>query len=192
MANNYNSISEAIKRIKFSQFKVIGISGGSCSGKTYFAKLLENKLHSSFISMDDYYIGIRRMKSDNFDHPNAIDIKLWIYHLKQIKEGKEINRPIYNFKNHEREGFRPWRPKFPIIAEGLFTLLPPHSSELSLKIFIMADSESRLKRRILRDTTLRGRYRDDVINQWYKSVEPMYKKYGSAQYHNADIIIINQ
>ena len=112
----YKSISDAIENIKHDQSKVIGVAGGSCSGKTHFAHFLAKKLGGSTLSMDDYYMGRSRMKDDNFDHPDAIDLGLWHDHLKRVKKGKTINKPVYNFKIHERKGVCQWQPVFPVIA----------------------------------------------------------------------------
>jgi uridine kinase len=187
----YKSIPDAIKGIKCYQHKVIGVAGGSCCGKTYFANLLAKKLKGATLSMDDYYKGLSDMKDDNFDHPDAIDLALWSDHLRRIKEAKVINKPVYNFKVHERESVRQWQPVFPVIAEGLFALLPPQLHELDLKIFVDSNSSVRLDRRIKRDVALRGRREDDIKKQWSVLVEPMYKQYVAPQYVNADIIVHN-
>jgi len=187
----YDSIADAVKALKNCDYKLIGIAGGSCSGKTYLAKFLAEKLHGSCLSMDDYYIGRSRMKDDNFDHPDAVDLKLWGVHIKSVKEGKAIKRPSYNFVTHEREAPRSWKPFFPVITEGLFTLLKPHADNLDLKIFIEADSAMRLSRRIFRDTALRGRMHDDIADQWRRCVEKMHNQYVAPQRDAADIIIYN-
>jgi len=187
----YKSISDAVENIKCDQSKIIGVAGGSCSGKTYFASLLAKKLRGSTLSMDDYYKGVSCMKDNNFDHPDAIDLELWNDHLKQIKEAQVIDKPAYSFKIHERQGFRQWQPVFPVIVEGLFALLSPQANELDLKIFVDSRSDIRLNRRIKRDVALRGRSQDDVKKQWYASVEPMHKQYVVLQQNKADIIVYN-
>jgi len=187
----YNSIPDAIGTIKSNGYRLIGIVGGSCSGKTYFANLLAKKLHGSCMSMDDYYIGRSRMKDDNFDHPDAIDLKLWCVHLEKVRKGDAIERPVYNFITHEREGTKRWQPTFPVIAEGLFVLLKPQVNKLDLKIFLEADSAIRLSRRISRDTTLRQRTQNDVKTQWYTHVEHMHNLYVAPQNDIADIIVYN-
>jgi len=116
---------------------VIGIAGGSGSGKGYITKSLIKITNSDIISMDDYYIGIDRMKDRNFDSPKALDLKLLKEHIALFKNKKEVKKPVYDFATHKRIGYENcYSSASVIIVEGLFALNEILREELDIKIFI--------------------------------------------------------
>ena len=181
-----NSIINEI--LKKKKIVIVSIAGGSASGKTYVAKNVDGKV----LSMDDYYIGIKRMKDHNFDKPSALDLRLLKKHLHELKKNKTIKKPIYNFKAHSRSGYEKFKPAKVIIIEGLFALNEILRNKVDLKVFIEMPEKKRLKWRIMRDVKERGRTRDSVIKQWRETVQPNYLKYVLPTKRYADIMLINK
>jgi uridine kinase len=177
----------------------IGIAGGSGSGKTTFGKKLLNASPSILtISMDSYYLptisDIPKTKSGkpNFDHPKAFDWELFRTHLSQLNNGESVNIPIYDFNESVRVKNKHLavRAENIVIIEGIFTLYDPVIRKiLSVKCFLDVACDVRFIRRLERDVKERGRDLDSIINQYYDSVRPMYKKYLEPQKQHADIVI---
>ena len=177
---------------------VIGIAGGSGSGKTYlvneFRKII-GEMDCEVISQDDYYIDrsdVTDFSKVNFDHPHSIDFEMVAKHIRKLKEGKEVKRPTYDFKTHTRTGeFKTIRGARIIILDGTMIFTQKELLELmDCKIFVEADTELRLKRRLERDTIERGRSFDSVIEQWNNQVEPMYQQYVKNTSDIADHILL--
>ena len=181
--------------------KLILVGGGSSSGKTYVIneviKIIgeENVVH---FSIDDYYKDLSNMsleerKKQNFDHPKAFDWKYMYEQLSTLKSGKAIDKPLYDYVNHNRsKEVEHVEPKKLIIVEGIMGLVNKKVRELGdLKVFINASRERRLLRRMERDTIERGRSKESIITQYFNSVQPMYEEIiGPSQYY-ADLIINN-
>ena len=181
--------------------KIVLVGGGTASGKTHVikevCKLLgeENILH---FSLDDYYKDLSDMPFEervkqNYDHPKAFDWKLMREHIKALRNGVGIDKPIYDFTIHNRSKNTEFiEPKKVIIAEGIMALVDKEiRSYGDLKVFIKASNERRLVRRIERDTKLRGRTYDSVVKQYFETVQPMFEEIiGPSQYY-ADLIINN-
>lgn len=177
---------------------IIGISGGSASGKTTIAKTLYHLLgdnNCTYISLDNYYhdISIHSLpeKEINFDHPDSIDLKLFESQLKALKQGEEVNGPVYDFATHTRRNntFR-YFPRTFIIIEGLFLFTQvADSSVFNKRIFVDAPDDIRLIRRIERDTSERGRNLASVLSQYLHFVRPMYHSFVKQNSAYAHIII---
>lgn len=181
--------------------KLILVGGGSSSGKTYVIneviKIIgeENVVH---FSIDDYYKDLSNMsleerRKQNFDHPKAFDWKYMYEQLSTLKSGKAIDKPLYDYVNHNRsKEVEHIEPKKLIIVEGIMGLVNKKVRELGdLKVFINASRERRLLRRMERDTVERGRSKESIITQYFNSVQPMYEEIiGPSQYY-ADLIINN-
>lgn len=181
--------------------KLILVGGGSSSGKTYVIneviKIIgeENVVH---FSIDDYYKDLSNMsleerRKQNFDHPKAFDWKYMYEQLSTLKSGKAIDKPLYDYVNHNRsKEVEHVEPKKLIIVEGIMGLVNKKVRELGdLKVFINASRERRLLRRMERDTVERGRSKESIITQYFNSVQPMYEEIiGPSQYY-ADLIINN-
>ena len=174
---------------------VITISGASGSGKTTVAEYIHQSAPGSLLlSLDRYYLSKKQQidKSGfcNFDDPSAIDAELLKEHLTELKTTGRTNVPVYDFTISERAGYEEVNANGLIIIEGLFagSLLPVESD---LKIFVEADLDLALLRRIKRDTNERGRTLESVTEQYINFVRPAYFKHVKQIKDNADHILIN-
>lgn len=180
---------------------VIGIAGGSASGKTSVAKkLLENQISKvgsiALIRLDDYYkdlsnLSIEKRAATNFDHPDSIDFKLLKTHLMALKAGKKINKPIYDFTIHNRKQETELiNPVNVVILEGILTLSELDIRQLcDIKLYVDTPDDIRFIRRLKRDTKDRGRTIESVINQYMDTVRPMHEQFVEPSKRYADIII---
>lgn len=179
---------------------LIGIAGGSGSGKTTFAKKVMKQISSvdcGLLHMDSYYLP-KQPKSNytsagkpNFDHPNAFDWDLLRHHLTELKQGLQIQCPIYDFTSSSRtEQTEPMGPCRVVLVEGIFSLFDQEIRDLlDIKCFLHVDSDIRFTRRLHRDVKERGRSLESVINQYYDTVRPMYQKYLDPQRQHADFTV---
>lgn len=185
---NINKVKKRINELKKEKkIVIIGIAGGSSSGKTYLAK----KLNEEILSMDDYFKGIKYIKDGNFDKPSALDLNLLRKQLIKLRNNKNIKKPVYDFKTHSRIGYEIFKPSKVIILDGLYALHKKIADLIDLKIFVDSSEKSRLERRIKRDVKFRGRTKESVIKQWNESVEKMFKLYILPTKKYADIVIKN-
>lgn len=179
--------------------KVIGVAGGSCSGKTTFARLLTQRLglaQTALIAQDNYYIDQSdRFDSDggsvNFDHPSAIDWPLFEKNLIAIRKGQSIEMPIYDFASHKRlpQLITVLAAQY-VVLDGI--LIHVHSKIRELidyKIFIEAREDVRFSRRLKRDTSERGRTDVGVRAQFFAQVKPMHDQFVEPTSQYADQII---
>lgn len=180
------------KLIKEKPVIIIGVVGGSGSGKEYVSKIISKKLKAKILSMDNYYIGVKKIKDKNFDSPNAIDLNLLKKNIILLKQKKKIKKPIYDFVTNIRVGYEKYNPSKIIIVEGLFTLNKILRKKIDIGIFVDASESIKLKRRLKRDIVERGRTKESIIKYWNKTVKPMYNKYVKPWKKYADIIIINE
>ncbi len=178
---------------------VIGIAGGTGSGKTSVTgKILEflDKNHVLVIQHDSYYkdldaFGGRRPGEINYDHPDSLETGLLIQHLRELRNGKKIEQPLYNFTTHRRlPSNQTLEPREIIILEGILIFVEKELRDLmDVKIFIDADADERLLRRIRRDILERGRSIESVMQQYMNTVKPMHLEFVEPSKHWADIII---
>ena len=181
--------------------KVILIGGGSASGKTYVLRKVLEKIPSDKItkvSLDDYYKNFAELPFEertkvNYDHPKAFDWKLINSQLHDLKNGKTIEKPIYDFVTHSRsEKTEIVEPKELIIIEGIMALVNKDLRSIGdLNVFISASRERRLVRRIDRDMKERGRTYESIIEQYFTTVLPMYEEIIAPSQYYADLIINN-
>ncbi len=179
--------------------KFIGIAGGTGSGKTTVAKLIQKHFGREkccIISMDSYYknfpnLSIEERKKINYDHPSAFDIDLFTKHLRELKNGKCVEIPEYSFSQYKRTGkFNKVCPTPVVIIEGILLFYYKNFRNLfDIKIFIDADSDVRIIRRIRRDVLKRGRDLKSVTQQYLKTVRPMHIQFVEPTKQFADIII---
>jgi uridine kinase len=177
---------------------VIGIAGGSCSGKSTLARNLANLLGDKktvHVSQDNYYkdqsvYSVQEREKINYDSPAVVDIDLLVYHLSRLIDGRPIKKPIYDFVTHTRvRGYDLVYPENGIIVEGILIFAEKKLRDLMhLRIFLDITADIRLGRRVLRDTEERGRIPESVKKQWFDSVETMYRKHVAPTKHYADII----
>lgn len=180
---------------------IIGIAGGTGSGKTTVVHQIMNELPSKevgVISQDSYYKETSNLTYEertkiNFDHPRAIDFDLLISHLKELKAGNIINQPIYSFVTHNRtDDTISTHPRKVIIVEGILIFTNPEIRDLfDIKIFVHADSDERLIRRLKRDIAERGRDMEEVLTRYQTTLKPMHEQFIEPTKAFADIIIPN-
>ncbi|MFT4972566.1 MAG: uridine kinase [Saprospiraceae bacterium] len=180
---------------------IIGIAGGTGSGKTTVVHQIMNELPEKevgIISQDSYYKETNNLSFDeraliNFDHPRAIDFELLVAHLKELKEEKTIHQPVYSFVTHNRtEDTITTHPRKVMIVEGILILANPQLRDLfDVKIYVHADSDERLIRRLKRDISDRGRDMDEVLNRYQNTLKPMHQQFIEPTKAFADIIIPN-
>ncbi|TDI69264.1 MAG: uridine kinase [Bacteroidetes bacterium] len=180
---------------------IIGIAGGTGSGKTTVVQQIIEELPPNevcVISQDSYYKDTSELTYDervriNFDHPKAIDFKLLVHHLKELRNGNTINQPVYSFVDHNRTSETiVIKPKKVIIVEGILILTQPEIRKMfDLKIFVHADSDERLIRRLKRDMSERGRDLNEVLIRYQTNLKPMHDEFIEPSKEFADIIIPN-
>lgn len=181
-----------------SEVMVIGIAGGTGSGKTTITRKLIQYFSGdvSVINHDNYYKAHHEMSYEqrcklNYDHPNAFDTDRMIQDLKALKKGRSIHCPVYDYSIHDRSDKTiEIKPAKVIIVEGILIF---QSKELcrsmDIKIFVDADADVRILRRIVRDVRDRGRSLESVVNQYLNTVKPMHEQFVEPSKRNADIII---
>jgi uridine kinase len=180
---------------------IIGIAGGTGSGKTTVVHQIMNELPETevgVISQDSYYKDNNNLSFEeralvNFDHPRAIDFDLLVQHLKDLKAGKIIEQPVYSFITHNRtDDSIVTHPRKVMIVEGILILTNPELRDLfDVKVFVHADSDERLIRRLKRDIAERGRDMEEVINRYQTTLKPMHQQFIEPTKVFADIIIPN-
>ena len=180
---------------------IIGIAGGTGCGKTTVVNQILNELPEGevgVISQDSYYKDTSHLNYEerikiNFDHPRSIDFDLLEHHLKELRDGREIEQPVYSFIKHNRTGDTICtRPRKVMIVEGILILTHPELRELfDIKIFVHADSDERLIRRLKRDINERGRDLEEVLSRYQNTLKPMHQQFIEPTKEFADIIIPN-
>ena len=179
---------------------LIGIAGGTASGKTTVAEKVyeESKKFGSVvvIKLDDYYNCLDNLTMDerkkiNYDHPSSFDVSLAVKHLKELKEGKAIEKPIYDFTEHNRKKeTEKIEPANVVIMEGILTFAIPEIKDMfDIKLFVDTPDDIRFIRRVTRDIKKRGRDLDSVVNQYLNTVRPMHLTFVEPSKKYADIII---
>lgn len=180
---------------------ILAIAGGSASGKSKIAKIIEEDLSKKYkvhvFRFDEYYnkqdeLSFEQRLLVNYDHPDAYDLALLQSQLKLLLNNKSIKQPIYDFVTYNRsEDVNIVNPVDLVIVEGIFALYFDDLNELfDLKVFIDVDADIRLLRRIKRDVVKRGRSIESVMHQYQDVVKPMYEKFVYPSKNNADIIIL--
>lgn len=178
---------------------VIGIAGGSGSGKTTVAHAILERVGAeriAFFPHDAYYrdltnLPISQRVEVNFDHPDSLETKLLVQHILQQKAGYPVDFPVYDFKTHSRTAKTIWiHPQPIIIVEGILIFAEPELRELfDVKIFVDTDPDIRFIRRLKRDISERGRTVASVIEQYQKTVRPMHLEFVEPSKRYADVII---
>lgn len=177
---------------------LIGIAGGTSSGKSSIVRMIQNDLGASCatIEMDAYYkpyanFSLEERKRFNYDHPDAFDSERFFHDLRMLKDGLPIEAPLYDYVNYtRREETHTIYPHPVMIVEGLLVFWQKDLRDLlDLKVFVQADSDVRLIRRIRRDTGERGRSIESVLTQYESTVKPMHERFIEPTMKYADIII---
>lgn len=180
---------------------IIGIAGGTGCGKTTVVNQILNELPEGevgVISQDSYYKDTTHLSYEerikiNFDHPRSIDFELLENHLKDLKNNIPIHQPVYSFVKHNRTGDTILtHPRKVMIVEGILILTHPELRDMfDIKIFVHADSDERLIRRLKRDISERGRDLDEVLTRYQTTLKPMHDQFIEPMKEYADIIIPN-
>ena len=178
---------------------LIGIAGGTGSGKTLVSNRIYEELGSNqvaIIEQDSYYrdhsdIPIDDRNNRNFDHPNAFDFELMRHQIEKLMEGKAVKVPVYDYKTHTRKKQRRIvKDHVVIILEGILTLFDPGiRAMMDIKVYIDTPSDTRFIRRLNRDTNERGRDIESVVKQYQESVRPMHEQFVEPTKAYADILI---
>lgn len=178
---------------------IIGVAGGTGSGKTTVVDQIVSEIPKgdvSVISQDSYYRDTSHLSYEervkiNFDHPKAIDFELMEQQLLDLREGKTIQQPIYSFIEHNRtKESIPIKPTKVLIVEGILIFTHPEIRKLlDIKLYIHADSDERLIRRLKRDIMERGRDLNEVLNRYQSTLKPMHQEFIEPTKEFADIII---
>lgn len=180
---------------------IIGIAGGTGCGKTTVVNQILHELPEGevgIISQDSYYKDTTHLSYDervniNFDHPRSIDFDLLVNHLKDLKNNKPIHQPVYSFVKHNRTGDTILtHSRKVMIVEGILILTNSELRDMfDIKIFVHADSDERLIRRLKRDITERGRDINEVLTRYQNTLKPMHEQFIEPMKEYADIIIPN-
>lgn len=178
---------------------IIGIAGGTGSGKTTVVQQIMNELSSEevgIISQDSYYrqtngLSYEDRAKTNFDHPASIDFELLAEHLSRLKAGEAIEQPVYSFITHNRTTDTViTHPRKVMIVEGILILADAKLRDMfDIKIFVYADPDERLIRRLKRDIVERGRDMNEVLNRYQTTLKPMHEQFIEPTKAHADIII---
>jgi uridine kinase len=178
---------------------IIGIVGGTGSGKSTVARNVAQALHAAsvaFIDMDAYYLNFAHLpmaerRAINWDHPDAFDWDLLLDHLRRLLDGQSVEKPVYDFVTHTRaERTVVVPPAQVIVIDGILLFSDSRVRDLcDVKVFVDADADIRLVRRIRRDTHKRGRPLDEVLDQYLKTVQPMHLQFVEPTKRYADVIV---
>lgn len=178
---------------------IIGIAGGTGSGKSTVARNVAQALHAesvAFIDMDAYYLNYAHLplaerRKINWDHPDAFDWELLVAQLQRLTAGEPIDKPVYDFVSHTRsERTVVVPPAHVIVIDGILLFSDSRVRELcDVKVFVDADPDIRLIRRIRRDMSRRGRPLDEILDQYLTTVQPMHLQFVEPTKRYADVIV---
>jgi uridine kinase len=177
---------------------IIGIAGGTGSGKSTFTNRLRDRFSDDIavIYHDNYYrrhdeIPFEERKKLNYDHPDALETELMLEHLEKLKRGEAIDCPVYDYSLHNRSNQTVHiEPKKIIVVEGILLLADPRTRDLlDIKIYVEADADERILRRVVRDVKERGRDIDNIVEQYLTTVKPMHYLYVEPTRAQADLVI---
>ena len=178
---------------------VIGVAGGTGSGKSTLVKRLQEAFKNDDVATichDFYYKAHPELSYDertklNYDHPAAFDTDMLVEHIRQLKEGKNVECPVYSFVEHNRTTETlPVAPSKVIIIDGILIFENEELRDMmDIKVYVDTDADLRLARRILRDVRERGRSMESVISQYTKTVKPMHEQFVEPSKRYADVII---
>jgi uridine kinase len=177
----------------------LGVAGGSGSGKTSVARTILEMVGPSriaFLVQDAYYRDVEwrseeQLRAHNFDHPDSLDTELLIEHLERLRDGRDVEAPVYDFVVHRRRAETRLVEARPVVlVEGILLFNEPRVRELlDFKIYVDTDADVRLLRRLQRDLTERGRALEDVLRQYLATVRPMHLEFIEPSKRWADIIV---
>ncbi|MDQ3171479.1 MAG: uridine kinase [Acidobacteriota bacterium] len=178
---------------------VIGLAGGSGSGKTTVVRRIVESLggaHVTVLDHDRYYrdhpeLGLEERAALNYDHPDSLETGLMVEHVQALKSGRGVDAPVYDFTRHARSAAtKRFEPRTALIVEGILVFADKRLRDLmDIKIFVDADDDIRFIRRLARDTSERGRTMQSVVDQYLGTVKPMHLEFVEPTKRYADVII---
>lgn len=178
---------------------MIGVAGGTGSGKTTVVRRIVESLGGDQVSLlehDRYYRDRNDLRLEerallNYDHPDSLETDLLVHHVRELRAGRAIEKPVYDFARHQREPETvPVQPRRAIIVEGILIFTDPELRRLmDVKVFVDADGDTRFIRRLQRDIAERGRTVSSVIEQYLGTVKPMHLDFVEPSKRYADVII---
>jgi uridine kinase len=178
---------------------IIGIAGGSGSGKSTVARRVVETLGETSVAlldMDAYYrdmahLSFAQRRRVNWDHPNAFDLELFVSHLEALAAGTPVRKPVYDFVAHARGAETvPVTPAEVVVVDGILLFVDARVRQLcDIKVFVDADADIRLVRRIRRDMRVRGRPLDEILEQYLSTVRPMHLEFVEPTKRYADVIV---
>ncbi|MSR85831.1 uridine kinase [Candidatus Woesearchaeota archaeon] len=181
---------------------IVGVAGGSASGKGYLTRQVESRINGLVpLAIDHYYLGKKDMPDPtNYDRPDSLELSLLVEHLAQLRQGRSVQRPQYDFASSCRIGTEELRPGQVIWVDGLFALHDTVRDALDIRIFVDSSEEERLARRKYRDIAEgrrpvgpegQGTVEDTITRYWNAIVEPMYREHIAPTKRHAHIVITN-
>lgn len=177
---------------------IVGIAGGTGSGKTTFARALQTSMGEDcvIVPQDSYYVANTDLSFEerlkiNYDHPDALEDELLIQHLRMLRAGHSVQVPVYDFETYARTHRTTLvEPRSIVIVEGILVLSNPQlRAEFDLKVFVDTDPDVRILRRLMRDVKQRGRTLDSVRKQYLETVKPMHEAFVEPSKRYADLIV---
>ena len=178
---------------------VVGVAGGTGSGKTTVARKIAGAVPAEMVTIlehDSYYLDRPELTYEercqlNFDHPESLESSLLLQHVRELKQGRTVEVPMYDFKIHRRSPYtRRVEPTTIVVVEGILIFADPAlREELDLKLFVDTDPDIRVLRRVRRDMEHRGRSFESVREQYYSTVRPMHLQFVEPSKRWADVII---
>ncbi len=175
---------------------IIGVVGGSGSGKTTVARAIADAVGAAILDQDAYYLDLAHLTLEarrqvNFDHPDSIDTDLFVAHLEALAAGQAIDKPTYDFAAHTRAAEQVRiEPGQVVVVDGILLFVDPRLRRMfDLRIYVDVADDVRFIRRLLRDLTERGRTLENVIEQYLDTVRPMHLEFVEPSRRHADVII---
>ncbi len=170
---------------------IIGVAGGTASGKTTLTSLAAARLDALVLTHDRYYLDAPDPSLHDFDHPYALETPLLCAHLAALREGRAAEVPVYDFATHSRlPRTDRIEPREVLFVEGILVMADPAlRAAFDFTVYVHADDDVRLARRIRRDTAERGRTWDDVLRQWFHTVRPAHKRWVAPASETADLVL---
>ncbi len=170
---------------------IVGIAGGTASGKTTIAARAAVQLGAVVLTHDRYYLDAPSPRGHDFDRPESLQTSLLAEHLGALTRGEGIDAPVYDFATHSRAAHTEHiAPTEIVFVEGILVLAEPELCvRFDYRVFVHCDDDTRLGRRLARDTRERGRVWDDVLQQWFSTVRPAYKSYVEPSRQHAALVL---
>ncbi len=170
---------------------IVVVAGGTASGKTTIAHHAATLLGATVIGHDRYYRDVDDPQNHDFDHPDSLETSLLVHHIDALHQGRAVELPVYDFATHSRRNIAETvHPRPVMVVEGILTLADPGVAQRAdLAVFVHADDDVRLARRIRRDVAERGRTWDDVIRQWLSTVRPAHLRHVAPCRDNVALVL---